>query len=209
MLQNLVPKLSIIWFIWIVSCSWSNHTILLLMFVAEKVLLHLVISLTDKQPHQITWNVSAHRHQREQYHDDVIKWKHFPRYWPSVVQGIHRSPVDSPHKGQCRGVLMFSLICTRTNGWVNNRDAGGLRRHRPHYDVIVMDSHRSTTTGTSRVGHLLTRTIMNKQWSLHETNPCKRKEPQTHSFFYTYRSLFNNFRKWVVYAVFSNIPAFL
>ena len=29
--------------------------------------------------------------------DDVIKWKHFPRYWP-FVSGIHRSPVNSPHK---------------------------------------------------------------------------------------------------------------
>ena len=35
-------------------------------------------------------------------HDDVIKWKHFPRYWPIV-----RSPVNSPHKGQWRGALMF------------------------------------------------------------------------------------------------------
>ena len=35
-------------------------------------------------------------------HDDVIKWKHFPRYWP-FVRGIHRSPVISPHKGQWRG----------------------------------------------------------------------------------------------------------
>ena len=42
-------------------------------------------------------------------HDDVIKWKHFPRYWP-FVWGIHRSPVFSPHKGQWRGALMFSLI---------------------------------------------------------------------------------------------------
>ena len=32
------------------------------------------------------------------YHDDVIKWKHFPRYWP-FVRGIHRSPVNFPHKG--------------------------------------------------------------------------------------------------------------
>ena len=45
------------------------------------------------------------------YHDDVIKWKHFCRYWP-FVQGIHRSPVNSPHKGQWCGALMFSLICT-------------------------------------------------------------------------------------------------
>ena len=42
-------------------------------------------------------------------HDDVIKWNHFPRYWPSVW-GIHRSPVNSHHKGQWRGALMFSLI---------------------------------------------------------------------------------------------------
>ena len=70
-------------------------------------------------------------------HDDVIKWKHFPRYWP-FVQGIYRSPVNSPHKGQWRGALMFSLICVWINGWVNNREAGDLRRHRAHYDVIVM-----------------------------------------------------------------------
>ena len=45
---------------------------------------------------------------------------------------------DSPHKGQWRGALMFSLICALTNGWVNNRDAGDLRRRRAHYDVTVM-----------------------------------------------------------------------
>ena len=66
-------------------------------------------------------------------HDDVIKWKHFPRYWP-FVWGIHRSPVNSPHKGQWRGALIFSLI----NGWANNREAGDLRRYRAHYDVTVM-----------------------------------------------------------------------
>ena len=70
-------------------------------------------------------------------HNDVIKWKHFPRYWP-FVQGIHRSPVNSPHKGQWRGALMFTLICARINGWANSREAGDLRRYRPHYDVIVM-----------------------------------------------------------------------
>ena len=40
------------------------------------------------------------------FHDDVIKWKYFPRYWP-FVRGIYRSPVNSPHKGQWRGALMF------------------------------------------------------------------------------------------------------
>ena len=67
----------------------------------------------------------------------------FPRYWP-FARGIHRSPVDSPHKGQWRGALMFSLICTCTwiNGWVNNGEAGDLRSHRAHYDGIVMIRHR-------------------------------------------------------------------
>ena len=72
-----------------------------------------------------------------QTHDDVIKWKHFPRYWP-FVREIHRFPVNSPHKDQWRGALMFSLICVWINGWVNNRVAGDLRCHRAHYDVIVM-----------------------------------------------------------------------
>ena len=70
-------------------------------------------------------------------HDDVIKRKYFPRNWP-FVRGIHRSPGNSPHKGQWREAMMFSLICVWINGWVNNREAGDLRRCRAHYDVIVM-----------------------------------------------------------------------
>ena len=53
-------------------------------------------------------------------HDSVIKWKHFPRYW-LFLRGIHRSPVDVPHKGQWRGALMFSLICAWANGSVIRR----------------------------------------------------------------------------------------
>ena len=71
------------------------------------------------------------------WHDDVIKWKHSPRHWP-FVRRIHRSPVNSPHKGQWRGALMFPLICVWINDWVNNSEAGDLRRYQAHYDVIVM-----------------------------------------------------------------------
>ena len=67
------------------------------------------------------------------YHEDFIKWKYFPRYWPSV-RGIHRSPVNSPHKGLWRGALMFSLI----GAWINGWETGDLRRHRAHYDVTEM-----------------------------------------------------------------------
>ena len=52
--------------------------------------------------------------------------------------GIHRSPVNSPHKGQWRGALMFSLIYAWINSWVNNREAGDLRRHPTHRDGIIM-----------------------------------------------------------------------
>ena len=58
----------------------------------------------------------------------------FPRYWP-FVWGIHRWPVNSSHKGQWRGALMFLLICAWINGW---NEAGDWRRHRADYDVIVM-----------------------------------------------------------------------
>ena len=80
-------------------------------------------------------------------HDDVIKWKHFPRNWP-FVRGIHRSMVNSPHKGQWRGALMFSLICVWING-VNNREVGDLRRYLAHYDVIVMKYDRNIKLVTS------------------------------------------------------------
>ena len=76
------------------------------------------------------------------YHDDIIKWKHFPCYWP-FVWGIHWSPVNSPHKGQWRRALMFSLIYTWTNGWVNNQDAGDLRCHHAHYDLTVMPQYKA------------------------------------------------------------------
>ena len=54
----------------------------------------------------------------------------------AFVWGIHRSPVNSLYKDQWRGTLMF------INGWVNNREACDLRRHRAHYCVIVMSEIR-------------------------------------------------------------------
>ena len=72
----------------------------------------------------------------KQHHDDIIKWKHFPRYWP-FERGIHQWPVNSPHKGQWRGASMFAELRLK-NGGANNRDAGDLRGHRAHYDATVM-----------------------------------------------------------------------
>ena len=88
-------------------------------------------------------------------HDDVIKWNHFPRYWP-FVWGIHRSPVNSPHKDQWREALMFSLICTRINSWVNNGEAGDLRRNPlwrhsnvSRVNTMPRDDHRKWDTVSS------------------------------------------------------------
>ena len=56
----------------------------------------------------------------------------------ALCAGNSPAPVNSPHKGQWRGALMFSFIYAWINDWVNNREAGDLRRQRGHYDVIVM-----------------------------------------------------------------------
>ena len=49
------------------------------------------------------------------FHDGVIKWKHFTRYWP-FVRGIHRSPVHSLHKGQWHTALILS--CDQAALWM-------------------------------------------------------------------------------------------
>ena len=54
------------------------------------------------------------------------------------MRGIHWSPVNSPHKGQWCGAFMFFFIYVWINDWVNNCEAGDLRRYRAHYDVSVM-----------------------------------------------------------------------
>ena len=75
--------------------------------------------------------------QASSMHDDCIKWKHSPHYWP-FGRIMHRSPVNSPHKSHWHAALRISLIFVWTNCWVNNRAAVDLRRHRTHYDVIGM-----------------------------------------------------------------------
>ena len=79
--------------------------------------LHIESYYTTRGLHKLKWTyipiILCISHQQQliySNHDDVIKWKLFPRYWP-FVRGIHRSPANSPHKGQRRVTLMFSLIC--------------------------------------------------------------------------------------------------
>ena len=88
--------------------------------INEWYLPHMCISRTDL--HDTWW-----RHQKETF--SVIL---------ALMRGIHRSPVDSPHNGQWRRALVFSLICTLTKGSANNREADHLKRHHAHHDVTAM-----------------------------------------------------------------------
>ena len=83
-----------------------------------------------------------------QVHQMDVSWRGRLPWWRHEMEtffallalcaGNSPVPVNSPHKGQWHGTLMFSLICHRINGWVNNREAGDPRRRQAHYDVIVM-----------------------------------------------------------------------
>ena len=52
------------------------------------------------------------------------------------------SPVtgEFPSQRPVTRSFMFYLICVWNNSWVNNGDAGDLRRHRDHYDVIIISA---------------------------------------------------------------------
>ena len=80
-------------------------------------LMHEILSL------KITW----WRHQMETFSALL-----------AICAGNSPVPGEFPHKGQWRGALMFSLINAWINDWVNNREAGDLRHHHAHYDIIVM-----------------------------------------------------------------------
>ena len=131
-----------------IALRWMPQNI----FVNKSTLAQLMVCCLTASAHSVPCGVARPRWVDEQsvwktnslvrhiiwslIHDDVINWKHFPRYWP-FVRGIHRSPVNSPHKGQWRGALMLFLfalnkrLSKQSRGW-------WLRRHRAHYDIIVM-----------------------------------------------------------------------
>ena len=122
-------KISLFWWNWYhwLSCNRSKQQ--LRVQSVTKISSKWVV----KQPYGLEIDISHDSID----HDDVIKCRHSPCYW-LYGRGIHRSPVNSPHKGQWRGALMFSLICVWINSLVNYREAGDLRRYCAHYDVTVM-----------------------------------------------------------------------
>ena len=65
---------------------------------------------------------------------DVIKWKHFrvTGHLCGEFTGPGEFPAQRPMTRSFHD--FFDLL----NAWVNNGEAGDLRRHRTHYDVTVM-----------------------------------------------------------------------
>ena len=111
---------------WIEYCAICWH--LLKLFSFDLLLTIACLCIFDVcescQPYMCAW----WRHQMETFSALL-----------ALCAGNSPVPVNSPHKGQWRGALMFTLICARINDWINNREAGVLRCYRAHYDVIVME----------------------------------------------------------------------
>ena len=90
--------------------SKSMNTVSLTLVLFDHMSICCMLTLVSRFDDPLLSGLSVQSHPyNNPSHDDVTKWKHFPRYWP-FVRGIHRSPVNSPHKGQWRRALMFSLI---------------------------------------------------------------------------------------------------
>ena len=88
--------------------------------------------------------------------------ENFPRYWPFAKgnrrsPGIHRSPVNSPHKGQWREVLCFLWSAPEQTVETNNRDAGDLRRHREvqvvHISRVIIAYTLESLSSLTQITH--------------------------------------------------------
>ena len=65
------------------------------------------------------------------------------------------SPVPGDFHTQRPVTRSFDIfICVWINGWVNNGEAGDLRRYRAHYDVTVMNTGMMSVTRWGRVTHI-------------------------------------------------------
>ena len=100
----------ILWRFFVVSLLFAKH--------AAEHTIELPLTFTWRHCNVLKATDNKWRHVGNTYaDDDVIEWKHFPCHWP-FVRGIHRWPVNSPHRGQWRGALMLSLIYAWINCWV-------------------------------------------------------------------------------------------
>ena len=125
-------------------------------------------------------HICVTRHQRQwvKRFRNVLKpaecpwWRHQMETFSALLAicaGNSPVPVNSPHKGQLHGALMFSLICVWINDWVNNREAGFFRRYRAHYDVSLIVLHGYVITWLILCGDVITHLGLHRRynWSWH------------------------------------------
>ena len=88
---------------------------------------------------RLNWDMSGARSVNMSTHSCIPWWRHqmdtFSRLL-AICAG--NSPVTCEFTAHRPVMRSFDVWCAWINGWVNTRDAGDLRRHRPHYDVTVM-----------------------------------------------------------------------
>ena len=134
---------------------WSLFTLVYCIYVR---------SLTEKTRGSL-WTSLGHGYELpilRAIHADVIKWKHFTRYCPPPLCGEFTGHRWIPHtKSSDAELWCFLWSAPWLNGWVNNREAAGLRRQRAYHDVIVMrfdlafpTVSRTTYTGGRGTFHL-------------------------------------------------------
>ena len=93
------------------------------------------------------------------YTTDLLKikiswWRHQMETFSALLAiCAGNSPVHVEFPAQRPVTRSFDvpLICARIYGWANNHEAGDLRRHHSHYDVIVM-CHVANFTATGGTG---------------------------------------------------------
>ena len=114
--------------------SLSEYDISLSFEYVESTLFLLMVSWRYEPVHQ-----QAYYWPRFEFSESW--WRHQMETFSALLAicaGNSPAPVNSPHKGQWRGALMFSLICVWINSWVNNGEADDLRRYRAHHDDTVI-----------------------------------------------------------------------
>ena len=82
-----------------------------------------------------------------QHSGPSTQWRHQKETFSALLAFCaENSPVacEFPLQRPVTRSYDVSLICTWRNGWVSNRDAGDLRRHRAYCDVTVMNGFWET-----------------------------------------------------------------
>ena len=119
----------------------------------------------------------------------------------AFVRGIHRWPVNSPHKGQWHRAMMLSLICAWRNCWVNNRDASDLRCYGTHYDITVMKSHTVCILSDftfSTITKKIIRWQYDSGWKYHSINTLRPRQNSNNFAEDIFKCIFCNENVWIL-----------